>query len=94
MGTTSEWIQALLLGELWGASMMLWYAYRRHSENLKPTWRGEEVLTWALMGLWFGIVTTFHWRRAFHTPIVFVTVSAFASACVIGVVGGKRRSMK
>jgi hypothetical protein len=78
---------------LWAALMMLWYAYWRHSENLKPTWRIEEVLTWILMGLWFGIVTTFHWR-AFYTPIVFVTVLSFASACLVGMVISKRRAMK
>ena len=94
MGTISEWIQALLWGELWGVSMMLWYTYRRHSENLKPVWRVEELLSWALMGLWFGIVITFHCRRAFHPPIVFITVSAFASACLIGRIGSKRRAMK
>ncbi len=89
-----EWIHALVWGELWGVLMMLWSAYRRRSEGLKPTWLVEEVLIWVLMGLWFGIVTTFPSRRAFHTPIIFVTVSVFASACVVAAVGRKRRAKK
>jgi hypothetical protein len=52
--------------------MMWWSAHRRASENLTPAWRIEDVLSWALMGLWFGIVTTFHWRQAFHMPLVIV----------------------
>jgi hypothetical protein len=94
MGTTSEWIQVLLAGGFWGGFMMLWSARQRASKNLKPTWLIEEAFSWALMGLWFGVVTTFHWRRAFHVPLVFVTVAAFAGACLVGVIGSKRRAVK
>ncbi len=94
MGTTGEWLQAILWGELWGAWMFAWSTYRRRSENLKPAWRVEEILTWALTGLWFGIMTTFHWRRAVHMPIVFVAVAAFVGACLVAGVGSKRRAVK
>ena len=49
-----------------------------------------ETLSWALMGLWFGVVSVFHWR-AFQIPLIFITVVAFASACFLG---NKRRVAK
>jgi hypothetical protein len=43
---------------------MAWiFARRRASAGLKPIWRPKDVFTWALAGLWFGIVTRLQWRR-------------------------------
>ena len=93
MGKASEWVEVLLLGGGWGGWMIWWSAHRRASKNLNPPWRVEDIFYWALMGLWFGIVATFHWR-AFHMPLVFLTVVAFASACLVGAIGGKGRAAK
>jgi hypothetical protein len=79
MGTAREWMQALFWGEAWAAFMVLWSVCERHFRNRKPRWSVEEALSLALIGVWFGAVTTFRWR-AFHAPIAFVAVSAFAAA--------------
>ena len=67
MGTVSEWMEVLLVGGLWGAFMLL-FSGSGWATEIKFKWRIEDILFWALMGLWFGIVTTFHWRRAFQAP--------------------------
>lgn len=90
MGTTKEWIEVLLSGGFWGAWMIGWSAHKRASENLKPSLCIRDIFSWALMGLWFGVVVTFHWQRAFHMPIVLVTIAAFVGGCLVAVVGSKK----
>ncbi len=63
--------------------MLLWTWHQRRRDVLKPVLRIEDVLMWALMGLWFGTITAFHWRRAFHMPLVLITAGLFASACLV-----------
>ncbi len=94
MGTSNEWIKVVLLGGLWGLSMILSSAHRRTSMSLKTAWYLEEVLSWLLMGLCFGIVVVFPLRRAFSMPLVFVTVAAFVGSCVVGMIGDKRHAVK
>ena len=50
-----------------------------------------DILFWALMGLWFGVVLVFHWR-AFQHPLIFITVVAFASAVILGKIGNIKTS--
>ena len=76
MGTSREWAKVFLAGGFWGLWMMFWAAHRRTAKNLKPAWCLEEVLTWSLMGLWFGVVSVFPWRQVFRTPLVFITVGS------------------
>jgi hypothetical protein len=94
MGTSKEWIQVILLGGFWGAWMTAWSAHKRPSENLKPILCIQDIFSWGLMGVWFGVVTTFHWQRAFHMPLVLVTVAAFGGACLVAIFGSKKRTAK
>ena len=92
MGTTGEWLQVLLMGGFVGGVMAWGPAHRRASANRNPAWRIGDVIDWALMGLAFGIVVTFHWR-AFHRPLVFVTVAVFAVAFLVGWIRRKKRPL-
>jgi hypothetical protein len=95
VGTVREWIEVFLGGGAWGTFMLFFSGSRWDTEidEIKLKRRVEEILFWALMGLWFGIVATFHWR-AFRVPLVFVTVAAFISACLVARFGNKRRAAK
>ena len=92
MGTISDWVRVLLAGGFWGGWMAFWSAQRRGNTNLKPTWLKSDIFSWAFMGLWFGIVTTFHWHRAFHWPLVLITVASFAGAVFVGRIDHKSRT--
>src|ERR1700676_576146 len=84
MGTMGEWVQVLLAGGFWGGAMAWVFARRRRLANRQPTWLLADVLTWALGGVWVGIVTTFHWQRAFPSPIAFITVPTVAAILLVG----------
>jgi hypothetical protein len=75
MGTLSEWLSVVVWGGLWGGAMA-WTTGRRVTSISSFKSRVQYVLTWVPAGLLFGIMTTFHWQRAVHKPIVFVTVAA------------------
>jgi hypothetical protein len=85
MGTTSEWLQALLWGGLWGGGMAWWSSRKVVPAILRrPRGRLLHVALWGLAGLLFGILTTFHWQRAVHRPLVFVSVAAVAGMFLTG----------
>jgi hypothetical protein len=72
---------------------MAWiFARRRASAGLKPIWRAKDIFTWALAGLWFGIVTRLQWRRGFRWPLVFVTVPNSHGCIAGGLVPAQGRS--
>lgn len=80
---TGEWSEALVMSTLWGAGMLSWSGWKRHREGVKPIVRIEDVLSWVLMGLWFGTILVFGWRRSFQMPNVVISVGAFAGALLI-----------
>jgi hypothetical protein len=89
MGTPGEWLSVLVWGGLWGGTMA-WWTERNGDAALTAEERIPHLTMWALAGLWFGIMTTFHWR-AVHRPIVFVTVAALAGMVLVGRIFRKRR---
>ena len=93
MGTAREWLSALVWGGLFGASMAWWTA--RHQDATLPRRGRERVLSlalWAPMGLWFGIVTTFEWR-AWHRPLLFVTLGLLLGTFLVSWVFRKKRAI-
>jgi len=83
MGTVREWIEVFVAGAFYAAWMLVWMGRQRRRDDLRPVLHIDDVLAWAPMGLWFGIVTTFHWQRAFHMPLLLITIGSFATACLI-----------
>jgi hypothetical protein len=63
--------------------MLFWTVRQRWRKHLQPLVRIPDVLTWTLMGLWFGTVLVFGWRRSFQMPLVVINVGAFAGALLI-----------
>ena len=77
-----EWIEVLWSGGFFAVVMAGFYAYKRHSAALKPTWRIVDMSSCALMGVWYGIGLTFG-RRALHPPLVFVMAAPFVAIAVL-----------
>ncbi len=84
MGTIREWIEVFLAcAFLVGANA--WISVRRRvSARTKPVWSPKDSVRWALAGLWFGIVYTFGWWRAFHKPLVLITLPLTCVGVIVG----------
>jgi peptidoglycan/LPS O-acetylase OafA/YrhL len=82
MGTMREWVWVSFGAIFWGGFMLLWTAHKRRKAQIKPVVLFKDVLGWALMGLWFGLVTTFNWQ-AFHWPLILATVLTFAGSVIV-----------
>ncbi|MGA2004326.1 MAG: hypothetical protein ABSG70_13145 [Terriglobales bacterium] len=85
MGTISEWLSVLVWGGLWG-SIMAWTTARRGPAIFNLKGRVQHFVTWLPAGLLFGIMTTFHWHRAVHRPLLFVTLAATAGLFLMGLI--------
>ena len=82
MGTINEWLRVLVASALWGGIM----AWRDASkEPLNKTRRGWVLFAVDHMtgGLLIGILLVFQWR-AFHQPVVYITVAALAGMVISG----------
>jgi hypothetical protein len=74
------------MGGFWGGLMWWWSLSER-----TPEYRIQaifDLLRWALGGLFFGILVTFHWR-AFHRPLVFLTAPLTAAMPLMGLIARK-----
>ena len=63
--------------------MLFWTGRQRWHKGSKPLVRIGDVLEWAMMGFWFGTVAVFGWRRAFHMPLLPLTIGSFAAGCLV-----------
>ena len=79
MGTATDWIWVFLAGAAYGGGMLFIGVRNRKMDNLQPVVFLALVVMWGATGLCFGIVTTFHFSRAFHWPLVLVTLGAFGA---------------
>ncbi len=52
------------------------------------------LVLYALAGLLFGIMSTFHLQRVVHRPLVFVTVAAVAGMLLVGWLFRKEKSAR
>lgn len=66
--------------------MLLWSVFKRKAANIRPCLGFSDALAWGLMGLWFGLVTTFGWQ-ATRTPLIFLMIAAFAGSVIVAVIG-------
>jgi hypothetical protein len=67
--------------------MLLWSAYRRKAASVRPIVSFSHALSWGLMGLWFGLVTTFDWQAIRTPPLVFLVIAAFVGSVIVAVIG-------
>jgi len=75
-------------GCLWGSLMFLWSIDRlRETAKLRDYF--IHAFAWALMGLCFGIATTFK-SKTIRPPLVYVLVAAFVAAVVMARVGRRK----
>jgi hypothetical protein len=91
MGTASDWMWVAFYDLFWGGGMLVWETLRKSDENIRPALSLADVLSWALLGLGFGIGTTFHWK-AFHWPLVLFLVVAFVVGGVFARLGRRKLS--
>ena len=82
MGTAGDWKSAVLWGLFWGAGMLAFTAYTRRKSHIVPALSVADALGWAFMGLWWGIVITFH-SRAFHWPLILLTCATFIGGVAV-----------
>ena len=65
-------------------SCLLWSIHTRKDKNVRPFFRLADACSWALMGFWFGLVTTFGWQ-AIHILLSYLTIAAFAGSLAVAV---------
>jgi len=82
VGTPKEWIEVSFATIFWGGLMLLWTVRKRRKAQIKPVLLFTDFLGWALLGLCFGLVTTFNWV-AFRWPLILATVLSFAGGVVV-----------
>lgn len=76
MGSANDWMSAVFWGLLEGGGLLVWETLRRSEKNITPALSLADVLSWTLLGMAFGIGTTFHWK-AFQWPLLPFIVLAF-----------------
>ena len=86
MGTAKQWIEVAFAGCFWGGFMLLWSVRKRKVAKIRPYLDFSDALAWGLMGLWFGLVTTFGWQ-ATRTPLIFLVIAAFSGSVIVVVIG-------
>jgi hypothetical protein len=90
MGTASDWTSAVFAGMFWAGTMLLWDFWRESDEHLKQVLSLANVLSLALLGLAFGIGTTFR-RKAFHWPLILIVVVTFVCGVVFARLAKRKR---
>jgi len=63
---------------------MFWFTRTQRPQNFRQIRRTKDAFICALSGLLFGILTTFHFRQAFTSPLVFITVATLLGIFVVG----------
>jgi hypothetical protein len=76
MGSLEQWLLVVLSSFFWAGWMSVLEGRRRKAAKLEPMQFRTIILRWILPGLTFGFLFEFRWR-AFHFPLVFVTVGIF-----------------
>ena len=82
MGTIYNWIEAAISGGFFGIMMALMMGPRKAPDGIITSWSWADGASYALLGLSFGIWTTFRWR-ALHPPLVFMLLLAICGAFAV-----------
>jgi hypothetical protein len=82
MGTTHEWIEVVIWGGFFAIAMTLSSSLRKAPDSSKTGWSWVDGVSSALLGLFFGVGSTFRWR-ALHPPFVFILLLAICGVVAI-----------
>ena len=82
MGTTSEWMQTLIAGGIFGILMFLWELFMRRDSVTK--W--FNITSLALISLAWGMMMIFGWRVV-HGGLLAVFTVAIFGLIALGIVG-------
>lgn len=77
-GDANDWMSVVFWGLFWGGGMLVWETLSRSDKNIRPALSLADVLSWTLLGLGFGIGTTFHWPLIIFIAVAFVGGGVFA----------------
>jgi hypothetical protein len=84
MGTIWDWLWVGVLGAFWCSLMVYLNTRIQKAGAMKWPLSFAQIISLTLLSLWFGIMARFDWGRAFRPPLVFITVSSFIGAIVVG----------
>jgi len=80
MGTLGDWAFVAFVATFWGAFFLpLRGLMSSRKFSLKEVWAKANFIPSFFDGWFIGILIAFHWR-AFHWPLILVTVAAFIVA--------------
>jgi hypothetical protein len=82
MGTLTNWAEVAGITIFWAGIFLLWEKPYRQRKGYTPVTSWEDVLGFGFAGLAFGIFMTFHWERALHPPLVFLTVGSLLASFI------------
>jgi hypothetical protein len=91
MITVNELIEVVFASVFWGGWMLFVSTRERKNSGFKTAVSPSLVSTWAFGGLFFGLLTTLGWRRAFSFPMVFATVGVLSAALLTAKILGRAR---
>lgn len=91
MGTTWDWLTVVFGSVFWGGCMLAWETHRRKAANLEPALLPVNIMIWTLVGLCFGLSSTFGWK-ALQWPLVLLTAACFVGTFIIGFLYRRERS--
>jgi hypothetical protein len=86
LGLTSKAIGAVVAAAGWALWMLFRTTRRRKAAGINPSCSYGDVLFWCFGGLCFGIVVSYGWE-AFHRPLLYLTIVAFAGALATATIG-------
>ena len=87
MGAAKEWREVVLAGLFWGTFMFVWSIRRLRQENAKRYVYVCTAISWALMGLFYGLIKTFELKVVFQPPLVYLSMAALLTSVVVGRLG-------
>ncbi len=79
MGTLQDWIGVAVAGAVFGIGMALTTGPRKAPDGSKTGWSWADGVSYALLGLCFGISITFGWKAS-RPPFVFILLLAIGGA--------------
>src|ERR1700739_3894068 len=85
MGTATDWLGVVLLGGCYGGGILFITVRNRRKNNLQPHVFPALVLMYISAGLFFGVVSQFHFSRAFRWPLILVTLGAVGALVAAGI---------
>jgi hypothetical protein len=82
MGTATDWISVAMWGLGWGGLMLFRGIRLKRKAQLTPVTSVVDIIGCASLGLWYGLLMTFHWK-AFQWPLLLFNVATLAGGAFL-----------